>query len=454
MALVCRGTPKLAEHSPSAPRCSWAHLPYGACLGPQQTMRVRFYWKAGEAQATVERGTAQSVAMASALGAVLTGCRRCRRIPAGLRVGRASLAGPWSVPLPSAAAGRPYLVLGLDGVLCTGVREAAVAASEAASALWPSVLEVAQEIELGEAGVRRSWVSYDWKEYLAEPEPGLGAADMRPTPGWLVQKVAQLRSVCDGEWELVLLARLCVEEAAVCRANRAMGRRGARPLTVGEIEASWTDDDGLGLRESLLVRWGCERGELEEALAQARRQRGDEWTRGAHGSRVHLDVAGVVHAAVACRAAAESVHVLTSRDQRSAALALQAVGEALRREVGWEKVASSPDFQGSWNGKDGWRLVCGLGTVEAKADAVQTICSTAAGSCSASMHVVDDSVGFLRACSSRLSLGLARFHLASWGHVSPGRWAALRGALPRVGELSGAQQLAQALGGGLRGSPA
>jgi len=53
-------------------------------------------------------------------------------------------------------------------------------------------------------------------------------------PVWLFHKVEQLRNVCDSEWELVLLARLCVEEALACRANRAKGRYGARPLTNGE----------------------------------------------------------------------------------------------------------------------------------------------------------------------------------------------------------------------------
>ena len=43
-------------------------------------------------------------------------------------------------------------------------------------------------------------------------------------------------------------ARLCAEEAIAS----SKGDRGARPLSVGEIELSWQD----GLREVLMARYG------------------------------------------------------------------------------------------------------------------------------------------------------------------------------------------------------
>ena len=118
----------------------------------------------------------------------------------------------------------------MDGVLCASAEEASIAACRAAYVLWPQVMKNAQEMTLNEAGVRQSWVDYDWEQLLEHR-----SSKLSPAPPWLLYKVQQLRPACRAEWELIVFARLCVEEAIACRANRAKGRAGARPLTVGEL---------------------------------------------------------------------------------------------------------------------------------------------------------------------------------------------------------------------------
>ena len=143
--------------------------------------------------------------------------------------------------------------MGLDGVLCASAEEASIAACRAAYALWPQVMKNAQEMTLNEAGVRQSWVDYDWEQLLEHRSSNV--SKLSPAPPWLLYKVQQLRPACRAEWELIVFARLCVEEAMACRANRAKGRAGARPLTVGEIESNWSESCGL---RSFVVPLGSE----------------------------------------------------------------------------------------------------------------------------------------------------------------------------------------------------
>jgi len=342
------------------------------------------------------------------------------------------------VPLPESDRGVPCLVIGLDGVLCNDATEAAVAGTEAAVTLWPVAMAPLWDIGIDEAGVRRSWGSLEGA-YL----------DNNAGPLWLLQKMRMLRCACDAEWELVLLARLCVEEALACRANRAKGRGGARPLTVGEIEASWVDDDGFGLRDTLLRRWGSSRQDVEAAMAEARWQRcqkspGSATERCFH-KHFHKDVVRAIHAAVASGATAETVYVITSREQRSAIKVLQEACNAAQQG----QCTTSSDYQGIWAGKDGWRLICGLSSVEDKADAVQAICDEH-GSSGAGLYLVDDSVSLLKLCASRLALGRVSLHLAGWGHVSLSHWTQERDHLPRVQEFSGADEFRQFFVGGAR----
>ena len=125
---------------------------------------------------------------------------------------------------------RTRLILGFDGVICADAEEVAVAACQAAFNLWPDAMSNADDISLNEAGVRQSWVDYEWERLLEHRS----SAVFTDAPPWLLYKLQKLRPACQAGWEMVLLARLCVEEAVACRANRAKGRGGARPLTIGE----------------------------------------------------------------------------------------------------------------------------------------------------------------------------------------------------------------------------
>jgi len=341
------------------------------------------------------------------------------------------------------------LVIGLDGVLCASATEAANAATAAAYTLWPEEMAAAQDINLNEAGVRQSWVEYDWSRFVSDDKTEQRACD---APVWLFHKVEQLRNVCDSEWELVLLARLCVEEALACRANRAKGRYGARPLTIGEVEANWVDSGGFGVRESLLARWGSSKEELHAALSHARSCVGPCIGRPPE-DRFYLDVLEAVHIAVACGAVSESVYVVTSRDLNSAVASLQQAGGAMLHRVAESQDLKEEeelarwrhDHQGSWAGKDGWQVMHSLMSAEQKADAVESLCNQLTAAGGGGIHIVDDSVSFLRACASRLSLGAAQMYLASWGYVSQGRWADSRARLPRVRELGDATEFDKVL---------
>ena len=216
---------------------------------------------------------------------------------------------------------------------------------------------------LNEAGVRQSWVDYDWEQLLEHR-----SSKLSPAPPWLLYKVQQLRPACRAEWELIVFARLCVEEAIACRANRAKGRAGARPLTVGEIESNWSES--CGLRDLLLARWVPNIKDLQEAMADSRRQSSCSLL---EETKFFGEVLELVHLAVASGAVEESVHCITSRDQLSAVQSLQMSGECI------EDLSSPPDHQGSWAGKDGWKLHSNLGTVEEKVAAVHSIPSRGYG---------------------------------------------------------------------------
>eukprot|EP00435_Cladocopium_sp_Y103_P046168 s786_g13.t1 len=336
----------------------------------------------------------------------------------------------WTVRRVHGRSGRPAenpdtqcLVLGLDGVLCASAEEASIAACRAAYVLWPQVMKNAQEMTLNEAGVRQSWVDYDWEQLLEHR-----SSKLSPAPPWLLYKVQQLRPACRAEWELIVFARLCVEEAIACRANRAKGRAGARPLTVGEIESNWSES--CGLRDLLLARWVPNIKDLQEAMADSRRQSSCSLL---EETKFFGEVLELVHLAVASGAVEESVHCITSRDQLSAVQSLQMSGECI------EHLSSPPDHQGSWAGKDGWKLHSNLGTVEEKVAAVHSIASRGYGE---NLVIVDDSVAFLQACAAELNLGGAQLCLATWGYVSHGHWADGRSRLPRVKELQTAADLA------------
>ena len=166
----------------------------------------------------------------------------------------------------------PTIVVGLDGVLVDSEPATTRCAWLTAQRLWPEIMESVTEVSARQAGVRKAWVGYDWSALT-------GVEEATGMPSWLAAKLRQLRPVVrDGGYEAVLLARqgpsnlepkptrkpkpkprpkpkpnpnqarLCAEEAIAS----SKGDRGARPLSVGEIELSWQE----GLREVLMARYG------------------------------------------------------------------------------------------------------------------------------------------------------------------------------------------------------
>ena len=143
------------------------------------------------------------------------------------------------------------IVLGLDGVLVDSEPAITRCAWLTAQRLWPEMMEAVTEVSARQAGVRKAWVGYDWSALT-------GIEEATGMPSWLAAKLRQLRPVVrDGGYEAVLLARLCAEEALAA----SKGDRGARPLSVGEIELGWEE----GLREVLMARYRVAKEELGAA---------------------------------------------------------------------------------------------------------------------------------------------------------------------------------------------
>ena len=153
------------------------------------------------------------------------------------------------LPLSSPRAAPPLLcapsstvwALDFDGVIVDSEPESTRAAWRAALELWPDIMEEAPSIDPREAGVLRKWTGGSWDEMRKDAGDGM--------PGWLAAKVRQLRPVVETGYENTLLMRLCVEEAL--SAKRGAGVTGTRPLSAGEILASWDGD----YRDYLLARY-------------------------------------------------------------------------------------------------------------------------------------------------------------------------------------------------------
>ena len=145
----------------------------------------------------------------------------------------------------------PTIVVGLDGVLIDSEPATTRCAWLTAQSLWPEIMDAVTEVSARQAGVRKAWVGYDWSALT-------GVEEATGMPSWLGAKLRQLRPVVrDGGYEAVLLARLCAEEALAS----SKGDRGARPLSVGEIELGWQE----GLRDVLMARYGVTKQELAAA---------------------------------------------------------------------------------------------------------------------------------------------------------------------------------------------
>jgi hypothetical protein len=106
-----------------------------------------------------------------------------------------------------------------------------------------------------EAGVRSSWVGYQWSEYEEDSGDDI--------PRWLEEKLKQVRPVTSGPADFVLAARLCVSEALAGRNHKRSGRR---PLTAGEIIENWVE-----MKDVLYMRCNTTVEELEHMFTEERR---------------------------------------------------------------------------------------------------------------------------------------------------------------------------------------
>jgi len=106
-----------------------------------------------------------------------------------------------------------------------------------------------------EAGVRSSWVGYQWSEYEEDSGDDI--------PRWLEEKLKQVRPVTSGPADFVLAARLCVSEALAGRNHKRSGRR---PLTAGEIIENWVE-----MKDVLYMRCNTTVEELEKMFIEERR---------------------------------------------------------------------------------------------------------------------------------------------------------------------------------------
>lgn len=293
----------------------------------------------------------------------------------------------------------PTIVVGLDGVLIDSEPATTRCAWLTAQSLWPEIMDAVTEVSARQAGVRKAWVGYDWSALT-------GVEEATGMPSWLGAKLRQLRPVVrDGGYEAVLLARLCAEEALAS----SKGDRGARPLSVGEIELGWQE----GLRDVLMARYGVTKQELaaaSEAEEEAWRCADATGWLAANGF-----FPGALEALRRCDAEARCRLLLLSR--RPSRQARELLEHA---EVPGLRLLEPEEWEGS-----------------TKADALAALRRARP---EAELRFVDDSARTLLTCASDPRLLPVALHFASYGYSSASQ-AARIGAVPRMRTLARSQEL-------------
>mmetsp|Transcript_53626 Transcript_53626/g.126832 ORF Transcript_53626/g.126832 Transcript_53626/m.126832 type:complete len:374 (+) Transcript_53626:180-1301(+) len=274
-------------------------------------------------------------------------------------------------------------VLSFDGVLCDSVRETSRIAFEVACEQWPEEMGKSDKIKPREAGVRKSWVEYDWQEYEQDTDGGM--------PRWLQEKLRQLRPVTRSPADMVLAARLCVSEALA--AKRSL--RGQRPLSVGEIVENWEE-----MRDLLAYKYGAAPAELEAKFE----------SRLAQGASAEAE-GGDFYDGMVCalRGSRASLVVMSPRPTELTAQVMEAAG----LELDQDRLSLLQVPEG--------------GAADAVAHVIADMPQRG-------VQVVTDRLEELRAMASDLRLaqhGRVSLRFAAWGYSTPGQRAAVAG-WPRV----------------------
>mmetsp|Transcript_1994 Transcript_1994/g.4148 ORF Transcript_1994/g.4148 Transcript_1994/m.4148 type:complete len:387 (+) Transcript_1994:171-1331(+) len=276
-------------------------------------------------------------------------------------------------------------LLSFDGVMCDSARESSRIAFNVACEQWPEEMGKTTKINPREAGVRKSWVEYDWSEYEKQRDEDI--------PRWLEEKMRQLRPVTSSSSEMVLAARLCVSEALAARRST----RGQRPLTVGEIVENWDE-----MRDMLYVRYGV----TADALEAKFRAHSAEWRQ--MDKRHWLELSPLNQELVrAARETDATVMVMSTRPRRFTRGVMDAAGLPI------------PD--------DHILQVTAGDTGHAVTELLTTLPDKR-------LHIVTDQLDELKAMAGDLRLvtaGNVQLHFATWGYNTPSQRAAVA-CWPRV----------------------
>eukprot|EP00960_Hanusia_phi_P038195 753320-Hanusia_phi.AAC.2 len=201
---------------------------------------------------------------------------------------------------------RNLYVFDFDGVLCNTVSNSVETAILAARHLWPETMQECNYLSARDAGVRKSWVGYDWSQYEAD--------EGNEVPRWLEEKLKQLRPVATDPADLVLAARLCVSEAVTAKRSPS----GERPLSAGEMVENWDF-----MRDVLLHKYKCKRNDLLDIFSAHEAAGKDDI---AHWMRNNPLYPGIDETLRGC---ADELYILTTNEQDFTNMVLQRSGVEL-----------------------------------------------------------------------------------------------------------------------------
>ena len=217
--------------------------------------------------------------------------------------------------------------------------------------------------------------------------PLLGTAE-DGMPSWFAAKMRLLHPLVHDEYESLLLARLCAEEASSSDARK-------RPLTVGEIGANWGSD----LREMLLARYGLHEAEARRQCEATREQwlakDSDGWVDshgGGYGSVMRIMREALSSGRDGTFASSQPlVYILTSREVQHAQRILRREGIELSDE----------------------RVLGELRPPEEKREALAALRLRHSED---TLRIVDDDAELLRLVAADPRLFSAQLFFAAWGH--------------------------------------